>query len=49
MNNNQIIKIKETIQEKIEKKDVNKYDFLILKLNNEEVVFVFSNKINKER
>ena len=47
MNNNQIIK--ETIRQKWEKKDKNNEDYLILKLNNEETIFVFSSKIDKER
>ena len=47
MNNNQIIK--ETIQQKLEKKDRNNEDYLILKLNNEETIFVFPSKVDKER
>ena len=47
MNDNQIIK--ETIQQKLEKKDKNNEDYLILKLNNEEVIFVFPGKVSKER
>jgi hypothetical protein len=47
MNNNQIIK--GTINQKLEKKDINKNDYLILKLNNEEAIFVFSLKVSEER
>jgi hypothetical protein len=47
MNNNQIIK--ETIRQKLEKKDRNNDDYLILKLNNEETIFVFSGRVSKER
>ena len=47
MNNNQIIK--ETINQKLEKKDKNNDDYLILKLNNEESIFVFPRKVGKER
>ena len=47
MNNNQIIK--ETIWQKLEKKDKNNDDYLILKLNNEETIFVFSGRVSKER
>ena len=47
MNNNQIIK--ETISQKLEKKDKNNDDYLILKLNNEETIFVFPGKVGKER
>ncbi|CAI2193907.1 6007_t:CDS:2, partial [Funneliformis geosporum] len=42
MNNNQVIK--ETIRQKLEKKDKNNDDYLILKLNDEEVIFVFPGK-----
>jgi len=47
MNNNQIIK--ETISQKLEKRDKNNDDYLILKLNNEESIFVFPGKVGKER
>ena len=47
MNNNKIIK--EVINEKWEKRDRNNDDYLILKLNNEEVIFVFPGKVGKER
>ena len=47
MNNNRIIK--ETINEKWEKRDRNNDDYLILKLNNEETIFVFSRKVSEER
>ena len=47
MNNNQIIK--ETIRQKLEKRDKNNDDYLILKLNNEETIFVFPGKVSKER
>jgi hypothetical protein len=47
MNNEQIIK--ETIKQKWTKKDKNNDDYLILKLNNEETIFVFSGKVGKER
>ena len=47
MNNNQIIK--ETIRQKLEKKDQKNNDYLILKLNNEETIFVFPGKVSKER
>jgi len=41
--------IKETISQKLEKKDKNGDDYLILKLNNEETIFVFSRKVSEER
>jgi hypothetical protein len=47
MNNTRIIK--EIINQKLEKKDKNNADYLILKLNNEEVIFVFPGKISEER
>ena len=47
MNNTRIIK--EIINQKWEKRDKNGDDYLILKLDNEEVIFVFSRKINVER
>jgi len=47
MNNNQIIK--ETISQKLEKRDKNNDDYLILKLNNEEIIFFFPGKVSKER
>lgn len=47
MNNNQIIK--KTISQKLEKKDKNNEDYLILKLSNEETIFVFPGKVGKER
>lgn len=47
MNNNQIIK--KTISQKFEKKDINNENYLILKLNNEETIFVFPRKVGKER
>jgi hypothetical protein len=47
MNDHQIIK--ETINQKLEKKDKNNEEYLILKLNNQETIFVFSGKVSKER
>jgi translation elongation factor P/translation initiation factor 5A len=47
MNNTRTIK--ETISQKLEKKDKNGDDYLILKLNNEETIFVFSRKVSEER
>jgi len=47
-NNNQIIK--ETIRQKLEKKDKNNDDYLILRLNDERTIFVFSGgEVSKER
>jgi len=46
---NNIRTIKETISQKWEKKDKNGDDYLILKLNNEETIFVFSRKVSEER
>lgn len=48
MNDTQKI-IKETINQKLEKKDKNGDDYLILKLNNEETIFVFSRKVSEDR
>ena len=47
MNNTWIIK--ETINQKLERKDKNGDDFLVLKLNDEKTVFVFSGKVSEER
>jgi len=47
MNNTRIIK--ETIGQRLEKKDRNNDDYLILKLKNEETIFVFSGKVSEER
>jgi CYTH domain-containing protein len=48
MNNNQIFKA--AISQKLVKKDRNNDDYLILKLDNEETIFVFSSgEVNKER
>jgi len=47
MNNTKIIK--ETINQKWEKKDRNGDDYLILKLDNEETIFVFPKKVSEER
>ncbi|MEG7978533.1 MAG: hypothetical protein NY202_01045 [Mollicutes bacterium UO1] len=47
MNNTRIIK--EIINQKLEKKDKNDDDYLILKLNNEETIFVFPRKVSEER
>ncbi|MCE8168027.1 MAG: hypothetical protein I3275_05400 [Candidatus Moeniiplasma glomeromycotorum] len=47
MNNTRIIK--EIINQKLEKRDKNGDDYLVLKLDNEEVIFVFSRKVNVER
>ena len=47
MNNTRIIK--ETINEKWEKRDKNGDDYLVLKLDNEEVIFVFPRKVSEER
>ena len=46
---NNIRTIKETISQKLEKKDKNGDDYLILKLDNEETIFVFSRKVSEER
>ena len=46
---NNIRTIKETIGQKLEKKDKNGDDYLILKLDNEETIFVFSRKVSEER
>ena len=47
MNNNQIFKA--AISQKLEKKDKNNDEYLILKLSNEEIIFVFSSRVSKER
>ena len=47
MNNTQTIK--ETINQKLEKTDKNGNNYLILKLDNEEVIFVFASKVKEER
>jgi len=47
MNNTQIIK--GTINQKWEKKDKNNNDYLILKLSDEETLFVFPRKVSEER
>ena len=47
VNNTKIIKA--IINQKWEKKDKNNNYFLVLKLNNEEVIFIFPLKISKER
>ena len=47
MNNTRIIK--ETIRQKWERKDKNDDDYLILKLNNEETIFVFPRKVSEEK
>jgi hypothetical protein len=48
MNNNQIFKA--AISQKLVKKDRNNDHYLILKLDNEETIFVFSSgEVNKER
>lgn len=41
--------IKETINQKLEKKDQNGDDYLILKLDNEKTIFVFPKKVNEEK
>ena len=42
--------IKETINQKLEKTDKNGNNYLILKLDNEEVIFVFSGgEVKEER
>jgi hypothetical protein len=41
--------IKEVIREKLEKTDKNGRSYLILKLNNDETIFVFSSKVNEDR
>ena len=47
---NEILKnIKEVIREKLDKTDKNGRSYLILKLNNEETIFVFSSKIKEDR
>ena len=47
MNDSQIIKA--TVSQKLEKRDKNNDDYLILKLDNEETIFVFSGRVSKER
>jgi 'Cold-shock' DNA-binding domain len=47
MNNTRILKNK--INELLEKTDKNGNDYLILKLDNDESVFVFSSKVKEER
>ena len=47
MNNTRTIK--ETISQKLEKKDRNGNNYLILKLDNDETVFVFAGKVKEEK
>lgn len=47
MNNTRILKNK--INELLEKTDKNGNDYLILKLDNDESVFVFASKVKEER
>ena len=47
--NNNTKNIKEVIREKLDKTDKNGRSYLILKLNNEETIFVFSSKIKEDR
>lgn len=47
MNNNRTIK--GIIKEKLEKTDKNGNEYLILKLENEETIFVFASKVKEER
>jgi hypothetical protein len=41
--------IKGIIKEKLEKTDKNGNEYLILKLENEETIFVFASKVKEER
>ena len=41
--------IKEVIREKLERPDKNGRPFLVLKLNNDEVIFVFSSNVKEDR
>jgi len=41
--------IKEVIKEKLDKTDKNGKAYLILKLDSEEVIFVFSSKVKEDR
>lgn len=47
MNNIRIIK--NTINQKLAKKDRNGNNYLILKLDNEETIFVFAGKVKEEK
>jgi hypothetical protein len=47
MNNTRTFK--NTINQKLEKTDRNGNEYLILKLGNEETIFVFASKIKEER
>ena len=46
---NNIRVIKNTINQKLEKKDRNGNNYLILKLDNEETIFVFAKKVKEEK
>jgi hypothetical protein len=46
---NSIKNIKEVIKEKLDKTDKNGKVYLILKLDNEETIFVFSSKVKEDR
>jgi hypothetical protein len=48
MNNNRILKQK-TINELLEKTDKNGNNYLILKLEDEEPIFVFASKVGEEK
>lgn len=48
MNDTKII-TNQKIKEKLEKKDKNNNDYLILKLENQETIFVFDSKVKEDR